>query len=55
MDGRNHFDEFKQRCQLQEEPWIVEEIDMQANIELYREADVEIDFEDDDNGRGGSW
>lgn len=52
MDGRNHFDEFKQHCQFQEEPWIVEEIDMQANIELYREADVEIDFEDDDNDDG---
>ena len=48
MDGRNRFDEFKRNCQLQEEPWIVEEIDMHTNVELYREADVNIDFEDDD-------
>lgn len=47
MDGRNHYDEFKQNCQLQEEPWIVEEIDMNTNIELYHEADVNIDFDDD--------
>ncbi len=46
MDGRNHFDEFKQNCQLQEEPWIVEEIDMQTSVELYHEADVDIDFDD---------
>ncbi|MBW3093423.1 S8 family peptidase [Bifidobacterium sp. 82T10] len=49
MDGRNHYDEFKQNCQLQEEPWIVEEIDMNTNIELYREADVDIDFDDNDD------
>lgn len=49
MDGRNHYDEFKQNCQLQEEPWIVEEIDMQTNIELYHEADVNIEFDNDDS------
>ena len=47
MDGRNRFEEFKQRCQLQTEPWIVEEIDMHSNIELYQESDVEIDFDED--------
>ena len=46
MDGRNRFDEFKRNCQLQEEPWIVEEIDMHTNIELYHEADVDINFDD---------
>lgn len=49
MDGRNRYDEFKQHCQLQDEPWIVEEIDINASIELYREADVDIDFEDGDD------
>ncbi|PLS29982.1 peptidase S8 [Bifidobacterium margollesii] len=49
MDRRNHYDEFKQNCQLQEEPWIVEEIDMQTNIELYHEADVNIEFDNDDS------
>lgn len=46
MDGRNHYDEFKQNCQLQEEPWIVEELDINTSIELYHEADVDIDFDD---------
>ncbi|WP_418969332.1 S8 family peptidase [Alloscardovia omnicolens] len=49
MSGRNRYDEFKQTCQLQEEPWIVEEIDMHTNIELYEEADMNIDFDDDHN------
>ena len=47
MDRRNHFEEFKHNCQLQEEPWIVEEIDMNLNVELYNEADIEIDFDDE--------
>ena len=47
MDGRSHYDEFKRNCQLQEEPWIVEEIDMNTSIALYHEADVTIDFDDD--------
>lgn len=47
MDRRNHFEEFKRNCQLQEEPWIVEEIDMNLNVELYNEADVEIDFDEE--------
>ena len=47
MDGRNRFEEFKQHCQLQTEPWIVEEIDVHSNIELYQESDVEIDFDED--------
>lgn len=51
MDGRNHYDEFKRNCQQQAEPWIVEEVDMHANIELYREADVNIDFDDEDSGQ----
>ena len=48
MDGRNRFKEFKQRCQLQTEPWIVEEINVHSNIELYQESDVEINFDEDD-------
>lgn len=47
MDRRNHFEEFKHNCQLQEEPWIVEEIDMNLNIELYNKADIEINFDDE--------
>lgn len=47
MDGRNRFDEFKMQCQLQSEPWIVEEIDMNTNIKIYQEADAEITFDDE--------
>lgn len=49
MDGRNRFEEFKQRCQLQKEAWIVEEINIRSNIELYQESDVEINFDEDDD------
>lgn len=49
MDGRDRFEEFKQRCQLQKEAWIVEEINIRSNIELYQESDVEIDFDEDDD------
>ena len=49
MDGRNRFEEFKRHCQLQAEPWIVEEIDMHSNIELYQESDVEIDFDENND------
>ena len=49
MDGRNRFEEFKQHCQLQIEPWIVEEIDIHSSIELYQESDVEINFDEDSN------
>lgn len=48
MDGRNRFDEFKQTCQLQDEPWIVEEIDINTSVDIYHEADVDIDFDDDE-------
>ena len=49
MDGRNRFEEFKQHCQLQAEPWIVEEIDIHSSIELYQESDAEINFDEDSN------
>lgn len=54
MDGRNHYDEFNQHCQFRGA------VDCRGNryagqYELYREADVEIDFEDDDNGDGSLW
>lgn len=47
MDHRSHFEEFKRNCQLQEEPWIVEELDMDLSVELYNESDIEIDFDDE--------
>lgn len=46
MKGRNRINEFIQRCQLQPEQWIVNEIDMSVNVELYQQSDVEIDFDD---------
>ncbi len=48
MDGFNHFDEFVRNCQIQPEPWIVEQLDINTHIELNNEADVEIDFDDED-------
>ncbi len=45
MRGRNRIDEFVQRCHLQQ--WIVNEIDINNYINLYEEAEVDIDFDDE--------
>ncbi|WEV59159.1 S8 family peptidase [Bifidobacterium sp. ESL0728] len=52
MKGRNRIDEFIQTCQLQPEPWIVNEIDMNTGIELYQQSEAEIDFDEHDDETG---
>ena len=45
MDGHNRIDEFVQRCHLQH--WLVNEIDIHNYINLYQEADIELNFDDE--------
>ena len=45
MEGHNRIDEFIQRCHLQK--WIVNEIDINSYTNLYQEAAVELDFDDE--------
>lgn len=45
MEGRDRIDEFIQRCHLQH--WIVNEIDIHDHLELYQEAALDIDFDDE--------
>lgn len=45
MDGRNRIDEFIQKCHLKQ--WIVNEIDIHNYMDLYQEADIELNFDDE--------
>jgi hypothetical protein len=45
MQGRNRIDDFIQRCSLRH--WFVNEIDINAYMNLYQQAEIDIDFDDE--------